>query len=58
MNLQDQASIIMKGSSRMHLLKNNFKNSFKGIILYPRCEKETDNEEHLFGKYQLWATFT
>ena len=43
----------MRGRGRMVLLKTNFKNSFKGNILCSGCEKETDNEEHLFGKCGL-----
>lgn len=43
----------MKGRVRMLPLKNNFKNGFKGNVFCPRCEKETDNEENLFGKCKI-----
>ena len=31
-------------------LKNNFRNIYKHDILCPRCKKEQDVEEYLFGK--------
>ena len=31
-------------------LKSNFRNIYKHDILCPRCKKEHDMEEHLFGK--------
>ena len=47
----------MKCTGRMLSLKSNFKISFKGNVLCPRCEKETDNEEHLYGKRELLGDF-
>ena len=43
----------MKCTGRMLSLKSNFKISFTGNVLCPRCENETDNEEHLYGKCEL-----
>ena len=50
---RSELSAIMTGRGRMLPLKNSFKNSFKGNILCSRYEKETDKEEHLFGKCKL-----
>ena len=43
----------MKGRERMLPSKNNFKNIFKRNALCLRSEKETDNEDHLYGKFEL-----
>ena len=47
---RSEASTILKLRTRMINLKNNFRNIYKHVILYPRCKKEQDMEEHLFGK--------
>ena len=47
---RSEASTIFKLRTRMIHLKNNFRNIYKHDILCPRCKKEQDMEEHLFGK--------
>jgi len=46
---RSEASIIFKLRCRMINLKNNFKATNKDQKC-PRCKKDTDNEQHLFGK--------
>ena len=47
---RSEASTVFKLPTRMIHLKNNFRNIYKHDILCPRCKKEQDIEEHLFGK--------
>ena len=47
---RSEASTIFKLCTRMIHLKNNFRNIYKHDILCPRCKKEQDAEEQLFGK--------
>ena len=47
---RSEASTILKLHTRMIHLKNNFRNIYKHDILCPRCKKEQDVEEYLFGK--------
>ena len=47
---QSEESIIFKLRTSMLNLKNNFRNNTKGDILYLRCHKEIDNEQHLFER--------
>ena len=47
---RSEASAIFKLRTRMIHLKRNFRNIYKHDILCPRCKKEQDMEEHLFGK--------
>ena len=47
---RSEASTIFKLHTRMIHLKNNFRNIYKHDILCPRCKKEQDVEEYLFGK--------
>ena len=48
--LRSEASTIFKLRTRMINLKNNFRNIYKHDILCPRCKKEQDMEENLFGE--------
>ena len=45
-----ESSTIFKLRTKMIHLKINFRNIYKHDILYPRCKKEQDVEEHLFRK--------
>ena len=45
---RSEASIKFKLRTRMIKLKNNFRNNRNGDILCPRCDKEIDNQQHLF----------
>ena len=47
---KSEASTIFKLRTRMIHLKNSFRNIYKHNILCPRCKKEQDMEEDLFGK--------
>ena len=49
---RSEASTIsdFKLRTRMIHLKSIFRNIYKHDILCPRCKKEHDMEEHLFGK--------
>ena len=47
---RSEASTIFKLHTKMIHLKNNFRNICKHDILGPRCKKEQDVEENLFGK--------
>ena len=47
---RSEASTIFKLRTRIIHLKNNFRNIYKHDFLCPRCKKEQDMEEHLFGK--------
>ena len=47
---ETEASPIFKLHTRMIHIKNNFRNIYEHDNLCPRCKKEQDMEEHLFGK--------
>ena len=47
---RSEASTIFKLRTRTINLKNNLRNIYKHDILCPRCKKEQDIEEHVFGK--------
>ena len=46
---RSEAPTIFKLRTKMIHLKNNFRNIYKHDILCPRCKKQQDVEEHLFG---------
>ena len=52
--IHEQTIKITRMCKRMIHLKNIYKSSIRNIykhdILFPRCKKEKDMEEHLFGK--------
>ena len=46
---RSEVPTIFKLRTKMIHLKNNFRNIYKHDILCPRCKKQQDVEEHLFG---------
>ena len=54
---RSEASTIFKLRTRMIHLKNNFRNIYKHDILCPRCKKQQDVEEHLFGNCEKLKSF-